>query len=159
MADGAADDCRENIRKLYDEKKDMIPRRVGQDASASVSRAASNCRLHNSEPNAETGDKAPRIVERATGLRGRSICSGRITKSTYRKRTERDLKFPDAEVPYVKTERAIRALVCSLMERQDRMTETFFLKSNDLEYRVDDLELCKKSRAIKQSDIEKEAGN
>ena len=102
-------------------------------------------------------DTPPRLVERATGLRGSSVCSARDSKSTCRKRTERDLHSPDAEVPYIKTEHAIRDLVCSLMERQDRMNEAFFLKLNDLEYRVDDFELSKKSRVIKQPDREKEA--
>jgi len=45
----------------------------------------------------------------------------------------------------------------SLMERQDRMNETIFLKLNDLEYRVDDLKLCRKSRATEQPGIEKVA--
>ena len=40
---------------------------------------------------------------------------------------------------------------------QNRMNETICLKLNDLEYRVDDLELWKKSRATKQPGIEKEA--
>jgi len=40
---------------------------------------------------------------------------------------------------------------------QDQMNETICLKLNDLEYRVDDLELWKKARATKQSGIEKEA--
>ncbi len=111
------------------------------------------------EPEVKTRDTPPRLVERATGLRGRSICSARVSKSTYRKRTERDLNFPDADVPYIKTEHAIRALVCSLMERQDRVTEAIFLKLNDLEYRVDDLELWKPSRAAKQSGTKKEAGD
>jgi len=63
--------------------------------------------------------------------------------------------YPDSPL----TECVICDLVCLLMEWQDRMTDTFFLKLNDLEYRVDDLELCEKSRAIKQSDIKKVAGN
>ena len=98
-----------------------------------------------------------RHVERVTGLRGLSICSVRDSKSTCRKRTERDLHSPDAEVPYIKTEHVIRDLVCSLMERQDRMNEAIFLKLNDLEYRVDDLELSKKSHGTKQPGTGKEA--
>ena len=43
-------------------------------------------------------------------------------------------------MPYVKLEAAARALVCSLMERQDRMNEEIFYKLNDLAYRVEDLE-------------------
>ena len=40
---------------------------------------------------------------------------------------------------------------------QDQMNETICLKLNDLEYRVDDLELWKKSRATKQPGTRKEA--
>ncbi|GAB6287002.1 MAG: hypothetical protein STSR0009_32050 [Methanoregula sp.] len=151
-----ADDAREHNN--HEQKKktpDTSLGRVGRNASASG--AIDSEQLKNPEPEVKTRDTPPRLVERATGLRGRSICSARVSKSTYRKRTERDLNFPDADVPYIKTEHAIRALVCSLMERQDRVTEAIFLKLNDLEYRVDDLELCKPSRATKQSGREKEA--
>jgi len=40
---------------------------------------------------------------------------------------------------------------------QDQMNETICLKLNDLEYRVDDLELWKKERVTKQPGIKKEA--
>ncbi|GAB6286932.1 MAG: hypothetical protein STSR0009_31350 [Methanoregula sp.] len=137
--------------------KDTAPHLIEREVA--VSGAVDAGQLKNPEPEVKTRDTPPRLVERATGLRGRSICSARVSKSTYRKRTERDLNFPDADVPYIKTEHAIRALVCSLMERQDRATEAIFLKLNDLEYRVDDLELCKPSRATKQSGTKKEAGD
>ena len=137
--------------------KDTAPHLIERDAD--VSGAADAGQLKSPEQEVKIKDTPPRLVERATGLRGRSICSARVSKSTYRKRTERDLNFPDADVPYIKTEHAIRALVCSLMERQDRVTEAIFLKLNDLEYRVDDLELCKPSRATKQSGTKKEAGD
>jgi len=39
---------------------------------------------------------------------------------------------------------------------QDQMNETICLKLNDLEYRVDDLELWKKARVTKQPGIKKE---
>jgi hypothetical protein len=51
-----------------------------------------------------------------------------------------DIYGREAEVPYVKFEVATRDLVCSLMERQDRMNEEIFFKINDLEYRVDNVE-------------------
>lgn len=57
-----------------------------------------------------------------------------------RKNTESDLHEKDPEIPYVKTERAIRDLVCSLMERQDRMNEAILLRVIDLQYRMDDIE-------------------
>jgi hypothetical protein len=40
---------------------------------------------------------------------------------------------------------------------QDRMDEVILLKLNDLEYRVDDLELCNKKRVTTQPGIKKEA--
>jgi len=39
---------------------------------------------------------------------------------------------------------------------QDQMNEMICLKLNDLEYRVDDLELWKKARVTKQPGIKKE---
>ena len=39
---------------------------------------------------------------------------------------------------------------------QDRMDEVILLKLNDLEYRVDDLELWEKARATKQPGTKKE---
>lgn len=51
-----------------------------------------------------------------------------------------DLLSQEPEIPYVRFEQALRGLVCSLLERQDRMNETLFLKINDLEYRLNDLE-------------------
>ena len=106
----------------------------------------------------EEGQESPssRLVDRKTGLRCLSIGLGRIGQSTIRKRTERDLRLPDAEIPYIKTEKAVRDLVCSLMERQDRMNEAIFLKLNDLEYRVADVEQGRKTRVRKRSDADKD---
>jgi hypothetical protein len=59
---------------------------------------------------------------------------------TVRKNTEDDLKERDPEIPYLKTEKAIKDLVCSLMERQDRMNEELLLRVIDLQYRMDDIE-------------------
>ena len=42
---------------------------------------------------------------------------------------------------------------------QDRINETICLKLNDLEYRVDDLELSKKTRVTKQPGTRKERRN
>ena len=83
---------------------------------------------------------APHYAERKTELRGLGIAPLREKKSTTRRRTEQDLFGPDPEVPYARFETAVRALVCSLMERQDRMNEEIFFKLNDLGYRQDDLE-------------------
>jgi hypothetical protein len=82
----------------------------------------------------------PPLVERATALRGQGIASQKKPKRTLRRQTQTDIYGRDAEVPYVKLEAAARDLVCSLMERQDRMNEEIFYKLNDLAYRVEDLE-------------------
>jgi len=83
---------------------------------------------------------APLQVERATALRGQSIARPQEPKSIRRLHTRMDIYEKDAEIPYVKFEAAARDLVCSLMERQDRMNEEIFSKINDLAYRVDDIE-------------------
>lgn len=83
---------------------------------------------------------APRLVERATALRGQSIARSQEPKSIRRLHTRMDIYEKDAEIPYVKFEAAVRDLVCSLMERQDRMNEEIFYKINDLSYRIEDLE-------------------
>jgi len=93
----------------------------------------------------------PRLVERKTALRGQGIGQERVPRSLIRKRTERDLRLPDAEIPYIRTEKAVRDLFCCLLERQDRMNEAIFLQLNDLKYRVDDLELSVNSRVAKRS--------
>jgi hypothetical protein len=82
----------------------------------------------------------PLLVERVTALRGQGIVSLREPKSILRRRTQVDICNKGAEVPYMKFEAAARDLICSLMERQDRMNEEIFYKINDLVYRVEDLE-------------------
>lgn len=82
----------------------------------------------------------PRLVQRKTALRGLAIAPGRMPSNTVRKNTESDLNEKDPEIPYGKMERAIRDLVCSLMERQDRMNEEILRQVIDLQYRMDDLE-------------------
>lgn len=154
-ASGTIDDCNVNNQQPYVETIKTRSRLIERNASASC--ASDDSKENNHEPDMKTKDTSPRLVERVTGLRGLSISSARDSKSTCRKRTERDLHSPDTEVPYIKTEHAIRDLVCSLMERQDRMNEAIFLKLNDLEYRVDDLELSKKSHGTKQPGTGKEA--
>ena len=83
---------------------------------------------------------APKSVERATALRGQSIARPLTPKKTLRRRTLQDLRDTDPEVPYRQYEAATRDLICSLMERQDRMNEAIFNRIIDLEYRVDECE-------------------
>ncbi|MDO9036615.1 MAG: hypothetical protein Q7U51_15635 [Methanoregula sp.] len=83
---------------------------------------------------------APRLVKRVTALIRQTIARPQEPKSTHRRRTQLDIYGKDPEIPYVKFEAASRDLVCSLMERQDRMNEEIFSKINDLGYRVEYLE-------------------
>lgn len=84
--------------------------------------------------------KRPHLVQRRTGLRNLSIGAARAPARTIRKKTEDDLKERDPEIPYMKAEAACRDLVCSLMEREDRMNGELLEKYVDLEYRLEDLE-------------------
>ena len=80
-----------------------------------------------------------RKVVRKTELQGFTAASF-MDPPEIRKRTERDLKFPDVDIPYYKAEAALRDLVCSLMERDDRMNEEMILRWNGLKHRIEDLE-------------------
>jgi hypothetical protein len=109
-------------------------------ASCTVGNGQENTHDRTAEEEQKNGSPVPHYVERKTGLRGLGIAPSREKKSTLRRRTEQDLNGPDPEVPYARFETAARSLVCSLMERQDRMNEEIFIKLNDLGYRQDDLE-------------------
>ncbi|MDO9326550.1 MAG: hypothetical protein Q7T80_16490 [Methanoregula sp.] len=87
---------------------------------------------------------ASKCIERVTALRGLGIGRPREPKSSLRRQTQRDIYGRDPEIPYVKFETAARDLVCSLMERQDRMNEEIFFRLSDLTYRIEDLELERK---------------
>lgn len=100
---------------------------------------------------------APKYVERVTALRGRGIAPVKKSRPSARSRTERDLLAYDSDVPYAAVEDANRQLVCALIERQDRVTEKLLLMINDLEYRVDDLELTAKNRGKPQGEKPNEA--
>ena len=80
-------------------------------------------------------------MQRRTALRGQGIGAARPPARTTRKHTEDELNERDPEIPYVKAEAACRDLVCSLMERQDRMNVELLERIVDLQYRVDDLEM------------------
>ena len=92
------------------------------------------------QPRALCKSPAPRPAERATALRGQGIGRPPAPKSAVRRQTQGDIFGKEPEIPYVKFEAAARDLVCSLMERQDRMNEEIFYRINDLAYRLDDLE-------------------
>ena len=84
--------------------------------------------------------ESPHLVTRVTALRGQHIVPRPALRSSVRRSTLQDFKQIDPEIPYVKTEAAIRDLICSLLERQDRMNEVILCRVIDLEYRTDTLE-------------------
>ena len=92
--------------------------------------------------NAQKGEQKtkPRLVVRRTGLRGLGIGAAPVPSRTIRKHTEEALNERDPEIPYVRFEDGLHELVCSLMERQDRMNEELLLRMIDLQYRMDDIE-------------------
>ena len=102
-------------------------------------------------------EAAPRFVERRTGLRGQGIAPAWISPRTIRKNTEDELKERVVEFPYDKAEQALRDLVCSLMERQDRMNEEILLRVIDLQYRMDDLEADLPALKRKKNTVDPEA--
>jgi hypothetical protein len=116
------------------EKKIPGPEGYGEEGTGPDSPAAEEQRV------ALRKNYVPRLVERVTALRGQSIGLPPEPKSVLRRRTQADIYGKDPEIPYVKFEIVLRDLVCSLMERQDRMNEEIFYQINDLRYRLEDLE-------------------
>jgi len=90
-------------------------------------------------PPGETQKKRDRVkkpvieVVRKTELQGMSALPSHEDPARIRRRTEQDLKDADADIPYAKTEKAVRDLVCSLIERQDRMNTEIFLEINGMQ--------------------------
>ncbi|MFA5330827.1 MAG: hypothetical protein WC342_00465 [Methanoregula sp.] len=85
-------------------------------------------------------------VERRTALRNREISSKHKSKRAIRSRTERDLLAYDSDIPYAALEDSFRKMICAWIEQQDRVSEKFLLMINNLQYRLDDLELGKSDR-------------
>jgi hypothetical protein len=95
-------------------------------------------------------------VERRTGLRGLHIGAAPVPPGTIRRQTLAQLNERDPEIPYVTFEAAVRDLVCSLMERQDRMNEELLRRMIDLQYRMDDIEAD--LPALNEADSRKSSG-
>jgi hypothetical protein len=104
----------------------------------------------------QSGSRKPKLVELKTGLRGLSIDAIPLPKRSVRSQTEKELLARDSDVQYSDAEKANRNLICSLIERQDRVVEQLLLHINDLQYRVDDLELAFVEFTGKPGDPEKE---
>ena len=81
-----------------------------------------------------------REVIRKTELQGLCATQAQTDPPKVRKRTERNLKVPDTEIPYFKAETALRDLVCSLLERKDRRIADIFLRITGLKHRVEEPE-------------------
>ena len=142
------------------EKKEMkkesgksltIPARVPEPDEIASTGAGTGPESTDEPDNGQESVPNLHLVERKTALRGQGIGQERVPQSLIRKRTERDLRLPYAEIPYFKTEKAVRDLFCCLLERQDRMNEAIFLQLNDLKYQIDDLEHSMNSRVAKRS--------
>jgi hypothetical protein len=107
--------------------------------------------------NPEAGPGASRLVERRTGLRGQAIGATPPAKRPGGVRAVKELLAHDSDVPYAAFEKANRTLVCSLIERQDRVTEQLLIRIIDLQYRLDDLELAVEDCIKKPGIREREA--
>ena len=77
--------------------------------------------------------RPPTEVYRKTEMLGMSMKSFPEEPAQVRRRTERDLKNHEFGIPYAATEKAVRDLVCSLVERQDRMNAGLFLDINSMQ--------------------------
>jgi hypothetical protein len=95
---------------------------------------------NNHKPCTDPATTTPHLVERRTGLRGQHIGAAPVPRGSMRRQTLALLNERDPEIPYVKFETALRGLVCSFMERQDRMNEELLRRMIDLQYRMEDIE-------------------
>ena len=86
--------------------------------------------------NGDAAGVAERPLNRKDGVHGPGPGSSRVKRRTRRRQTGRDIYDRDPIIPYVRTGRAIRNRVCSLMERQDRMNGEIFSKINDPDIRL-----------------------
>lgn len=93
-------------------------------------------------PKGNTGHR----VERMTALRNRGVAPEHKSRRAIRSRTGRDLLASDSDIPYAALEDSLKSLICALIERQDRVSEQFLLMINDIQYRLDDLELAANGR-------------
>jgi hypothetical protein len=84
--------------------------------------------------------QSPRPAERVTALHGPQFGRPPEPKSVRRRRTLLAVWDRNGEIPYLKYETASREIICSLMERQDRMNEAIFERLLDLECRISDME-------------------
>jgi hypothetical protein len=132
IASGAAGTGQQNEELKWMKR---LERKASAQAEGTAGRQENKAGAHSAEP------RAPRLVERVTALRGQAIDHGQRPKRSVRSGIRQELLAYDSDIPYMAAEKAQRDLVCSLIERQDRVTEKLLLMINDLQYRTDELEL------------------
>ena len=86
--------------------------------------------------NGDAAGVAERPLNRKDGVHGPGPGSSRVKRRTRSRQTGRDICDRDPGIPYVRTGRAIRNRVCSLMERQNRKNGEILLKINDPDIRL-----------------------
>jgi len=98
--------------------------------------------------------KNPRLADRVTALYSAGIPLSSPKRCSRRKETLVDLHGADPEIPYRKFERSAQDLVCSLMERQDRMNEEIFRRIGDCRDEMEELSerLAQISDKLRKSD-------
>jgi hypothetical protein len=82
---------------------------------------------------------SPYLVTRVTELNDLNGSPRLTSKERIRRKTMQDFRMPDPAIPYLETERAIRDLVCSIIEWQDRMNEVLLRRIIELENGIRDL--------------------
>jgi hypothetical protein len=141
--------ARKNIREI-DQPTGPVPENTGEPGGTGQPGKATGKKPG---PADSVRKKTTRLVERATGLKNEQIGRPPESKSVKRRRTLLSIWKKDSEIPYIRFETAIRDLICSLMERQDRMNEAIFERILDIEYRLENL-----VERIRAKDTSEESG-
>jgi hypothetical protein len=84
-------------------------------------------------------EEQPHLVTRVTELNDLHGSSRLTSKERIRRKTLQDFRMPEPAIPYLETERAIRDLVCSIIEWQDRMNEVLLRRIIELENGIRDI--------------------
>jgi len=90
---------------------------VGPDVTVSPKKTGKKTRTHKKPVNPRPVTE----VHRKTEIFGSSTKPFPEEPAQVRRRTERNLKDPEFGIPFAAAEKAVQDLVCSLVERQDRM--------------------------------------
>lgn len=80
-------------------------------------------------------------VFRKTELHGTVPAQTRAEQERVRSRTQKNLRSPDSDVAYVPFDTAFRDLICSVIQRQDRIREELLMLDADLRQQITALEV------------------